>query len=167
MFPPGLKGPAPTEFREAPPSDLPPAEYPSRLPFVIGQSVSYAESEDLAICTWPVLPAGDHPAPTAGPLARPQGLRGAVTGILEGIDAIVGVLMPDPATKAPLDSLFERVLESAAASGWTLQQSAAAPFPLGSRHATLVRRGARLQVMAVITPSESVVSAWSFADSAA
>ena len=167
MFPPGLKAPDPDTFREALPSDAHPADYPSRLPFVANQAMSYAESEDIASCVWPVLPAGERPAPRPKGPPGPPGLRGAVTGVLDAIDAVAGFLKPDPAAKAILDDLFDRVIAAAAQSGWTLKVAAPAPFPLGSRHATLTRPGERMEIMAVLTPLESAVTASSFADSAA
>jgi hypothetical protein len=167
MFPPGLKGPQPSDFRDALPSDARPANYPSRLPFVVNQAMSYAESEDLASCIWPALSVGERPVAEAKRTPRPPGFRGAVTGVLDAIDTAVDFLKPDPATKAILDDLFERVLAAAAQSGWTLKMSAPAPFPPGSRHATLTRPGERMEIMGVLTPFESAVTASSFADSAA
>ena len=72
--------------------------------------MSYAESEDIATCVWPVLPAGERPAQRAKRTPGPPGLRGAVTGVLDLIDAAAGFLSPDPAAKAVLDDLFDRVL---------------------------------------------------------
>jgi len=167
MFPPGLKAPDPDTFREALPSDARPADYPSRLPFVVNQSMSYAESEDIATCVWPVLPAGERPAQRAKRTPGPPGLRGAVTGVLDLIDAAAGFLSPDPAAKAVLDDLFDRVLAAAAQTGWALKVAAPAPFPPGSRHATLTRPGERMEIMAVLTPLDSAVTASSFAESAA
>ena len=167
MFPSGLKAPDPDTFREAVPSDARPADYPSRLPFVVNQAMSYSESEDIASCVWPVLPAGERPAPRPKGPPGPPGLRGAATGVLDAIDAVAGFLKPDPAAKAILDDLFDRVLAAAAQSGWALKVAAPAPFPPGSRHATLSRPGERMEIMAVLTPLESAVTASSFADSAA
>ena len=167
MFPPGLKAPPPDAFRAAPPTDTPPADFPSRLPFVVNQAMSYAESEDLASCIWPALAAGAHPGEASKQAVRPKGVRGAVVGVLDAIDTVVEFVNPDPDTKAVLGDLFERVLAAAAQSGWTLKVSAPAPFPPGSRHATLTRPGERMEVMAVLTPFESAVTASSFTDSAA
>ena len=167
MFPPGLKGPHAADFREAPPSATAPADYPARLPFVSNQAMSFAETDDLASCIWPALPVGQLHADKPDRPVRPTGLRGAVTGALDFIDLAVGTLTPDPVTKALVDDLLERVLVAAEAAGWTLNENAATPFPPGSRHASLSRPGSRLQVMAVVSPTESAVTAWSFADSAA
>jgi len=129
--------------------------------------MSYAASEDVAGCIWPALAAGALPSDAPKQAVRPKGVRGAVMGVLDTIDAAVEFVNPDPETKAVLGNLFERVLAAAAQSGWTLKVSAPAPVPPGSRHATLTRPGERMEVMAVLTPFESAVTASSFADSAA
>lgn len=166
MFPPGLKGPELADFRDAPPSEAPPADYPSRLPFLSNQAVSYAESEDMAGGVWPVLPAGQAAPDKSTRAPRPPGLRGAVTGLLDGVDMAVAMLQPDPAAKAQLDDLFERVLAAAAGSGWTLEEAAPMPIPVGSRHAALRRAGDRLRLLGALTPKGSSIVAWAFRDQA-
>ena len=60
-----LKIPPHAAFRDALPSDAPPAGYPSRLPFVANRAVSFAESAEIACCSWPALAAGESPDATA------------------------------------------------------------------------------------------------------
>jgi hypothetical protein len=165
MIPPGLKIPHPDAFRDALPSDAPPADFPSRLPFVVNQAMSYAASEDLAACSWPALLAGERPV--AQDTTRPGGLRGAVTRVRDAMGARAGFLTPDPAAKAILDDLFGRVLASAASSGWVLNPDAPTPFPPGWRHVTLSRPGERMEVITLPSPSGTVVASFSFAESTA
>ncbi len=52
MFPKHLKAPAQTDFHDAPPSTVPPDDFPSRIPFLTDAASSYAQTEEMAICVW-------------------------------------------------------------------------------------------------------------------
>jgi hypothetical protein len=163
MFPKGLTVPARDAIREAPPSDTRPADYPARIPFVVNQAMFYAASDDLATCSWHVLPAGERPVDRT---ARPShaGLLGTLGRMREVLGATADFLPLDRATQAILDDLFDRVLAAAAGDDWTLHAAAPAAGPPGGRRATLTRPGERMEIMALLSPFGSVVSAWSFSE---
>lgn len=167
QLPRGLTPPDPDAFREALPSGAPPADYPARLPFVVNQAMFYAESDDLAMGHWHVLPAGERPAAPAPKTPRAPGVLGTLARARDMTAALRGFLPLDPAMQAVLDDLFDRVLAAAAESGWAVQPAAPAPAPPGWRHMTLTRPGERMEIMTLLSPFGSVVTAWSFAEPAA
>ena len=79
--------------------------------------------------------------------------------------ALAAMKTPDPAAKAILDDLFDRVLAAAAESGWAGNAAAPSSFPPGLRQVTLTRPGERMEVMAFPSPPRFVVIAMSFAES--
>lgn len=164
MLPKGITIPERDAFREAPPSDAPPRDYPARLPFVANQAMFYAESADLATCNWHVLPAGERPAAPAEKAPRTSGLLGTLAKAQKVAEAMRGFDAQDPATKAILDDLFDRILAAATASGWAEQASATESASRGPRHVTLTRPGERMEVVALLSPFGSVVTAWGFAE---
>jgi hypothetical protein len=159
MIPPGLTMPRRDAFRDALPSEAQPHDYPSQMPFVVNQAVTYAASVDLATCSWPMLPAGEHPAARAD---RNSGLRGMAAAVRDGMLTLTTPL--DATAKDLLDDLFDRVLAAAAASGWEVDVTAPTPFPPAWHHTTTTRPGERLVIMALPTPYGSSVTAFSFAE---
>ena len=167
MLPRGLTIPKRDAFREALPSDAPPADYPARLPFVANQAMFYAESPDLATCSWHVLPAGERPAASAEKAPRTPGMLGTLAKVREVVEATRGFDAHDPDTRVILDDLFDRILAAAAASGWVEQATATEMPPKGPRHVTLTRPGEQMEILALLSPFGSVVTAWSFAEAGA
>lgn len=165
MIPSGLKPPEQSTFRDAVPAKVSPKDFPSRLPFVTDQECSFAESEDVAVCIWP-LTSEEHEA------EEPDTNRGERHSPSPGTaahapHAVADLLAPDPRRVDSLGTLFSRVVKAAEEVGWQRDTEPGRLFPPGARLATLTRGGLSLMLMASLTPWAAAVTAWCYREPAA